>query len=190
MEVQGSWETQAREDRDNTHITLNSGHSRQSARSEIRDDIITLVSDLITRALAGEKPPLPQLANYYLTGTRDEGALVVTVWRNATPKGQLPQRVPIATIGVAIKDGDKALELWHTLHLSHKSQEMPLATAKRKLPPAAPWCAARLDPGVTLFPDTAGWMGDFERCLAWAWVEMVGKERRVGAEKRVDCETN
>ena len=36
-------------------------------------------------------------------------------------------------------------------------------------PPAArPWCGVILHRGVLGRPDAMGWLGDFERCIAWA----------------------
>jgi len=37
--------------------------------------------------------------------------------------------------------------------------------------PQAPWCAARLETGLALYPGAAVWLGDYERLVAWAWIE-------------------
>jgi hypothetical protein len=37
--------------------------------------------------------------------------------------------------------------------------------------PAEPWCAASIDPrGASADRAAYRWLGDFERCLAWAWL--------------------
>jgi hypothetical protein len=46
-----------------------------------------------------------------------------------------------------------------------------LATDRDEVPPE-PWCAARIEVGSLAFPDEMLWLGDFERCLAWAWLEL------------------
>jgi hypothetical protein len=37
--------------------------------------------------------------------------------------------------------------------------------------PQTPWCAAKLMPGLSAYPAAAMWLGDMERCVAWAWIE-------------------
>jgi hypothetical protein len=43
--------------------------------------------------------------------------------------------------------------------------------------PSLPWCAASLDLGALAMafhdPQQLLWFGDFERCVAWAWIELV-----------------
>lgn len=36
--------------------------------------------------------------------------------------------------------------------------------------PAEPWCAVVIHPTIALHPETLAWLGDLERCIAWAWV--------------------
>lgn len=41
--------------------------------------------------------------------------------------------------------------------------------------PAEPWCVASIDPaGAVADMEAYHWIGDFERCFAWAWLS--GKE--------------
>lgn len=54
--------------------------------------------------------------------------------------------------------------------LARRSRSVPLAEVEC---PGEPWCAVRLEPGIALYPETAHWLGDFERCLAWAWLERL-----------------
>ena len=37
--------------------------------------------------------------------------------------------------------------------------------------PEPPWCAVEIHPALALYPAAAEWLGDFERCVAWAWVD-------------------
>lgn len=36
--------------------------------------------------------------------------------------------------------------------------------------PDAPWCAVVLHPSLSAYRGDVEWMGDFERCIAWAWI--------------------
>lgn len=74
--------------------------------------------------------------------------------------------LPIITMAVAI-DPRCGRELWAELH---KEPSSSLATSPAE-PPKTPWLAARLDVGGALHRETMDWLGDFERCLAWAWIE-------------------
>lgn len=44
--------------------------------------------------------------------------------------------------------------------------------------PSEPWVAAVLLRGIQVYPVVAGWVGDFERRIAWAWLETVSGESR------------
>jgi hypothetical protein len=77
--------------------------------------------------------------------------------------------VPLVTIAVAAKSKVSA-RLWSELQ-----RPIPGSSPAAGDPPRAPWVAARLYPTLALDPDAAVWLGDFERCLAWAWIE--GAER-------------
>jgi hypothetical protein len=43
--------------------------------------------------------------------------------------------------------------------------------------PRAPWCAVRLMPGMVQHPDAWDWLGDYERRIAWAWLQSGEGER-------------
>jgi len=36
--------------------------------------------------------------------------------------------------------------------------------------PPVPWCAVSVHTPVGAFPEALDWLGDFERCIAWAWI--------------------
>lgn len=50
-----------------------------------------------------------------------------------------------------------------------------LGTARTPLttvPRPGPWCLVQLYDTMALVPtEGAAWLGDYERCLAWAWLE-------------------
>lgn len=144
------------------HITLTTGHSRRSPRAEVADDVVAVCADLIVRMLATPNAtvPLPHPAGYSVGGIAAGKCLVATVWADGPPSEV------VATIGVA--GGSKCgATLWRALH---KWGETPVVTDAARMPPK-PWVAAALDAAIVRHMDAAEWLGDFERCLAWAWLE-------------------
>lgn len=149
------------------HITLTTGHLRESPRADVAESVLPVVQDLLRRALAGVRVPVPGVPQICtLTAATIRTALLVTVWAEGG------RRSPLVTVGVAVEKED-SLMLWRLLHES--AVGTPLQTDART-PPPVPWCAARLEVGMALHPQPADWLGDFERCLAWGWVEMRGQE--------------
>ena len=133
------------------HITLTTGHVRRSTRDEVADDV---VAQLQAHVLEGG--PVPGFPDYHL---------------EAEPRGKCWQGVVFAgdlalvTIGVATR-AQCGARLWRRLH----EPGLTLATRPDQRPPE-PWCGVVLHPGLATRTDAATWLGDYERCLAWAWVE-------------------
>lgn len=138
------------------HVTLDTGHARRSPRAEVDNDVVRMLAGWITRALAGESVPVAD-------GTR--------LTAQARGKCLLAEIVdadlkPLATIGIGAHSRCGA-PLWRELHTDARAT----ATDPGR-PPPEPWVAARLRPDVTTTEHPAvHWLGDFERCLAWAWLE-------------------
>lgn len=144
------------------HITLTTGHSRESPRADVADDILPVVGDLLTRSLAGESVPVPWTPDLCtIRASAAESALLVTVYAEGG------KRVPLVTMGVCAREPDSAL-LWRLLHES--AVGTPITTDPAR-PPAVPWCGVRIEVGLLLHPQPAEWLGDFERCLSWWWIE-------------------
>ena len=72
-------------------------------------------------------------------------------------------RVPIASIGVAADEGEAEI-VWPALVRLQRAVAEPVATR----PTTTPWCAVAL---LVASPATSDWLGDLERCLAWAYLE-------------------
>lgn len=147
---------QALQSRTVRHVTLSTGHSRLSAKSEISEEILTSPS---VRALLHEGGEIPAVgAGYELRWTAPPGAgcCVYTVYREG---------VPLVTCGVAGEDA-AGEQLWSMLSdLSVRAgQEV------RAVRPAVPWCGVVLLPGIITDPGALEWLGDFERVIAWAWL--------------------
>jgi hypothetical protein len=150
----GRW-LPAERDRYLQHVTLSTGHSIPSPRSEVGDDVVQALRPLLQRALRGEHVPIPRVTGYTVSGAAFGRCCELRV---RGPAGLA------LTIGVAAHSRCGA-RLWRELH--HHRPELPTSPLDA---PAEPWCADRIEPGY----DAAGaaWAADFSRCMAWTWIEM------------------
>ena len=100
------------------------------------------------------------MRGYSVSGKASGKCLTATVWADGPPS------VEIATIGVALHSRCGAT-LWRDLH---RYASLPAATQAGRCPPE-PWVAAAIDRGALAMGHLPAmeWMGDFERCLAWAF---------------------
>jgi hypothetical protein len=146
------------------HITLNTAHSRRSLQAEI--GVAAIAACQASLALCLQVPgvraklatDLPDdMLAYDLTATAAGRCVVATIWRGD---------IALATIGIAGHSRCGA-RLWERMH----DTQLDLSTGQEDWP-QAPWCASRLEPGITRDMDTASWLGDYGRCLAWAWITM------------------
>lgn len=141
------------------HCTLNTGQIRISPRDEVAEHVIAALNPL----LATGEHAMPGPPGYRCTVTTDNTALLATGWRD---------QVPLAIFGVA-PDEDAAAMLWpsldrHSRIFADLLRLRPAGIPSPQRPATAPWLAA-----LILFarPDEAEWITDFERCLAWAWID-------------------
>lgn len=161
------------DDRYVLHVTLTTGHRRRSLRSEVRDEVLAVLRPLLERALAGEYVAVPGVGTgYTMRGARYGRCCTVTVY---APQGETarPQPVPVLTIGVAGHSRCGA-RLWRSLHES--AAIVPTVTSPDQTPPE-PWVADRLEIGAVQHLEAMHWTGDWSRCMAWTWLEMLDDER-------------
>lgn len=71
---------------------------------------------------------------------------------------------------------DGAPLAWRSLHRRPSRNGVPAPQE-----PEAPWCAVLLHKTLPLGGDATLWLGDFERCVAWAWIEMRREQVRSDA---------
>jgi hypothetical protein len=171
--VQGYLATRTREGRKGTvdvtaphqieHVILDTGHARRSPRSAIEDEIIRVLDASFDRAITtGAREPIPGWAPFSFNVTTEAGAAIVNLWREATP---------VVTFGIAA-DPASSPKLWRLLHEGGAGKH---ATSPDR-PPATPWIGARMEIGAALTaPDDLLWIADFERCLAWAFIDRRGR---------------
>jgi len=144
------------------HVTLTTGHSRRSYLDEVSDEALALCRRLIEHLRSGDPAArVPILRTpYVLTGYARTGrCLTVTIAAD--------EPVVLMAVGVHSKCGAR---VWREIHQYADEWELPYVT-DRDRPPPEPWCAALLDSAAARQP-AEGLMalGDFERCLAWAWL--------------------
>ena len=152
-----------------THITLSTGHSRNSPREEVGDDILSVLHPWLSDLIVGKihlPLPVPALYHYTASATLDAGALLVTIFAPRGPhtpgkphRGELD---PLVTLGVAQRSRHGG-DLWAMMVAQFGS----VPGLKR---PPEPWCAIALHPGLMTHPQTTEWLSDLERCIAWAWI--------------------
>lgn len=144
------------------HYTLNTGHTRDSPRSEVSDSAIAAVQHILTR---GETHEIP--GTTHVCGTATQGRGLICSVRD------IPGR-PCVSFGVAF-DEQSATGVWEALErlyleISDKPPIAGVGFAAPHQPTSLPWCAATV---IFATPDEASWIADFERVVAWAWIEKM-----------------
>ncbi len=152
------------------HITLDTGNLRRSPRAEVGDETLRILTPWLHGALeSGQHTPFPaefDMSHFSVKATKENGSLLVTVFAPRGPhtpgKPHVGQTMPLVTLGVAQRSRQGA-ELWAKM-----VAQFGAAPGLQK--PSEPWCAVALHPPVVGYPESLDWLGDFERCVAWAWL--------------------
>lgn len=148
------------------HLTMTTGHTRKSYRDEVSDEVVAWARQAIRDAIVSGYVPLPPMGiEWRLACTRESSkALLCSVWRGVSV---------VATFGVAAhsRHGSK---LWRALM---ETATTPIAVSQC---PPEPWVAARLELGAAAVadddPEPLGMIADLERCVGWAFLEMIDDE--------------
>ncbi len=151
------------------HITLNTGHTRVSPREEVSQEVIDICRNLIVRSTSPNAHiPIPACEPYFVKSVVDGSNMRATV-----SKLVAGTQIPVVEIGVALEAG-YGVKLWEEMH---SSANMPLIIEADSAP-KRPWVAARLEfEGIFLAFDAMHWLGDFERCLAFAFADYASQEK-------------
>ncbi len=133
-----------------SHITINTEHIEKSPRSAVSDEAITFCRELISNS-QDKCIVIPHFEDFKITSTVEENSLICSVFEE---DGEL---FPLVTFGVSKIDNEV---FWKKL----------CKDANKIIPQqSAPWCAVIIHPTLSL--KSSSWLGDFERCMAWAWIE-------------------
>lgn len=142
------------------HYTVNTGHTNDSPRSAVGEDIIQMLSPVVR---AG-RSPIPRFEDYQLWVTESPGAVVFTIMRI---NGE-----PLILCGLAwTTKGAQALwpdlkEIYDNAYASVHDQP------EASMPTRLPWLSVVLFPGCArVNPEHMYMMGDLERCIAWTILE-------------------
>lgn len=163
------------------HITISTGDARDSFRNEVGRGTISALAGWIDNTIRrGRKicvTPDPGTTSGGVSyGAEIPGCPGFTAV--ITPHGEnvmvsvIYGSASVATFAVAMRE-EGSTSLWNQLHgWAEHEGVMPVMTCAEN-PPAVPWCAAKLDAGIFQLAafDALPWIGDFERCFAWTWIE-------------------
>lgn len=156
------------------HLTIDTGDQRRSYRTEVADEVVAMLRPLLDRVADGDRVDVPGDVSPRCTmhGARGRNStLVVTVSAAEQPtKVPLPlqdvllsvagvRHIPLVSVGLA-PSSRAADEVWHAMTQRTRDDRTP----------SAPWCAVRIYPTLALYPQASAWLGDLERCIAWAWI--------------------
>ena len=140
-----------------THATASTGHSRRSYRSEVADDVVDTLKSWLPDLLAGQQ-----------RGVLGDRYAVRCAWNNSKSIGFVVGRlddqmrpVDIARIAVC-RHSKRAAPSWQFV-------------GGKGAAPRVPFVAADLLTDNIEAADlmTLPVIADFERCLAWAWLEYI-----------------
>jgi hypothetical protein len=140
------------------HYTLNTGHAVASPRSGVSRGAIEAL-----QPLAEHGGLIPGFSPFRVTVTHGTGSAVFTIWRGEEP---------IVTCGLAWT-AEGGAEAWPAieklyLDLSDTRPELVAPGKAAEKPESLPWLAVVLLPSLlNQSRDDVGWLGDFERCMAW-----------------------
>jgi hypothetical protein len=149
------------------HLTLSTGHVARTLRADVSAEALAACRALIDAALAEGIQPVPGVDGYLLEAAYHGGRCLVVHVR-AAPSTLL------VSVGIAAHSRCGAA-LWRAITTSPGA---PPGAERRQCPPE-PWCTVQLMPGMGT-PEglaAAPWLGDLERCLAWAWIDRCAEPR-------------
>lgn len=151
------------------HITLTTGHLARTTREDVAPEVTALLAPWLQAMIdTGQTAPLPvpALSAYSAQAQVRHGGLIVTIYAPVGPHqpGKPHQGVgtPLVTLGVAQRSR-QAQPLWDDL-----TGAFPARAGTQM--PCAPWAAVTTHPAMLAHLDAIEWLGDLERCIAWAWI--------------------
>lgn len=157
------------------HLTINTGHVRQSPRSEVDQKVIDMLLPMIDNE-AGGFPKLGIGFDLFRPLTKEhkpiDGAAVV----NIVPWPMTADSLPYATLFCCWNE-DMDEQTWSEAEsMVDAYRDVMEQAGHPKLsfdkPNRTPWLAVMLFPTIaSLDPDRVEMMGDMERCLFWALAE-------------------
>ncbi|MNB92478.1 hypothetical protein D3C75_395820 [compost metagenome] len=131
------------------HITLNTGHMRQTLPGEVDKELYFVLKRILKDSLSPEGGKL--MDGYTLKSTQTSTATIATIFG--------ANGAPVLT---TLCSSAANVELWDMLY---NTATTPIDT--KRLAPSAPYIADRIDIGAMSNLDAMSWTGDFSRCFGW-----------------------
>jgi len=148
------------------HLTVNTAHSRISPRSEVRDDVVAMLRQRIAEADLGHVPLDDVEPGAFARLSVEPDISAYGVELGLTFGGE---RLPVV-MSVLCVDPEHTAAVWR--HAQRSWAKIMRELPPVQMPPAdRPWLAAMVLPSALARQDALFWMGDAERCLAWALIE-------------------
>lgn len=150
------------------HVTLSTGHVRRSPRHEVADAVLHDLRPVLARAIeTSERIPLIyDVSHFSVRASVESGALLLSLFGPVGPhsrgKPHAGETIPLMTMGVAQRSRQGG-DLW-----ARMVAQFGASPGLKK--PEEPWCAVVLHEPSLGYPESLEWLGDFERCAAWAWI--------------------
>jgi hypothetical protein len=143
---------------------MNTGHERVSPRAEVSAEALAAVAPLLQPG----RHPIPGTAGYAVEAEHVGGGVL-----NAHVLAPDGRTCVIFSALRSREAADAYWPHWERLYLSLTDDLPGLRAADfaaPRPPSAVPWVSA-----ITLYatPDEAYWIADFERCVAWAWLDSL-----------------
>lgn len=145
------------------HINLLTGQLTRTSRDHSDDEMINALKPWLNKALEEKiqfSIPILDLSYFGASAYIQDGGLVVAVFAQNAKNKQ--DSKPFMTFAIASRSRHSR-PLWASLlaNLEHKEDiEMP----------STPWVATFLDSTIITSKNIKE-LSDFERCVAWAWIE-------------------
>lgn len=130
------------------HHTVETKHTAFTPRSDVTDDVIELLIPWIKDGLESQEPiPIPTMTEYFVTLKQNcLGALVANV-------RQIKNNETLYLVGFMV----------------YKNSN--LTPRYKELAKGCDACVVNILEGLTWNCEAIGWLGDFERCVAWAYLQ-------------------
>lgn len=139
------------------HYTVNTNHLRESPRSEVTKEALEFCTEILNTMLTGKSADI--VDSYKIHGTIEKNYCLAVIFK-ATDKN----KTPLIKIGITNNENE-AKTVWLAIA---NNDDLPITNL-----PSTPFVIARItDHGISDF-ELLQWVGDFERVLAWAWIEKI-----------------
>ena len=149
------------------HVSVNTGDVVLSRRAEVSDDEVEVFQQLVASARTWK---IPSVGHGFTCTVTADGGGVSTFDVSVEFEGE-PGPVVFCVLCTNEAMTRAAWDLMSRLSLRFLDGPLGAQMAAKEATVYTPWLAVLLMPGAVVAPDASAWIGDFQRCLAWALIE-------------------